>query len=374
MFNKYLYLIFLLTSLIFTPSQSNAQSVDTLKVDTLIDVLTLQKEDVRTVNAYLSLAEEYLRVSDYTVGLTYADLAKELADKIDYKNGQLDANLIIADIYLNFHSDFKKSIKHFDNALELAEELNSEMDKLKVYQGYSLNYAYVKNYPLALSFNEKAISIAEEMEEDQLLSDLNAYGGGMYEESGDTARAIEMYQEVERIENERNFLHTSFASLIMIAHYYFLEGDIEKSLQMYRSAITRFERHHDFRWTSYGHAEIAKVHLADNNFEVAEKHALAGLEIAQKFSLNKERGDNYHALSLVYNAKGDKVNQSKYEKAYHALLDSVIIDLKPRAVEEITPNDQSEKSGLYSQFKSLIVILILTGLVVFLSGFLGKKR
>ena len=373
MYYRYLYSLFFLVILVATPSPTCAQSIDSLKLDTLIDVLTLQKEDVRTVNAYLSLSDEYVRVSEHTIGLTYADLAKELAHKISYKEGELEATLNMAHIYLNYHLDFKKSTNYYDEALQLAEELNSDEDKVRVYRGYSLVYTFVNDYQLAISFNQKAIEIAENMNDDQLISDLTAYGGSMYEESGDTAKALEMYQTVESIEAEHNFINTSFASLVMIAHYYFLEGDIERSLQMYRSAITKFERLHDYRWTSYGHAEIAKVHIADSNYDVAEKHALAGLELAHKFDLRKERADNYHSLSLIYKAKGDEIKHKKFQKAYTALLDSVIVDIDPREVGELN-GIQEGSNNPYSQIKSLVVILILTGIVVFLAGIFRKKR
>lgn len=373
MFYSYLRTIFTITAF-FLAVSGRAQGVDTARVDTLIHYLTLQKSDSATVDAYLDLSDEYMKVFDYSISLTYADLANELARKIGYKEGELLASMGIAHIYLAYHLDYRRAIKYYDHSLKLAEELNSELNKIAIYKGYALVYAAVNNFDLAISFNDRAIEIAETMNDDRLISDLHAYGGSIYEEMGDTAKALEMYEVVVSIEEENNYINTSFPALAAIAHYYFLKGDNSKSLRMYRSAIKKFERMQDYRWTAYGHAEIARVYLSENKLDKAERHALKGLEISQIYDLNKEIADNYLVLSQVYKAMGDQVNQQKYEELYHSIVDSVMVDINPRISEIANTSDKANTgSGTSTQLLSGAVILGLTVLLVFLSGFSRKK-
>lgn len=370
------HILLLSLGLTFFSLNAKAQTIDSLKLDTLITVLSLEKEDIRTVNAYLSLCNEYVGVTDYSIALTYANLAKDLSHKIGHDRGELDANFQIAHIYLAYYMDFQTAAEYYDQAHEIVKRMNSDRDLIEVYRGYAAVYAFTHKYQVAIAFNQEAIKLAERMGDYQLISDLNAYGGNMYEELGDTANAIKMYKEVERIEEENNYLNTTFGALTTIAHYHFLEGDFEESLRLYRSAIKRFERMQDFRWTSYAHAEIANVYMVDGQLKKAEKHALAGLEIAQKYELNKERSDNYYVLSNVYLALGDEENSRKYQDAYQALQDSVQVDVKERKFQSQFDENElnASKSSLWSGFLNSLIIVAFTILAVVIGGMVRRNR
>lgn len=352
-----------------------SQSIDSVKLDTLISVLTYENEDVRTVNAYLGLSEEYVRVTEYENGLTYAILGRDLANKIGDERGELDALLGIAHLNLAYYLDFEKSLEFYDEALILAEKLDSDQDRISIYRGLTAVYTSVENYNTALAYNKKAISIAKSSGSDRQVSDLSAYGGEIYEELGDTVKALEMFQEVVDIEQRNNFSETSNASLSIVGHYYFLEGDVEKSLKHYRSALTRFERLQDWRWVSYLHAEIAEVLNFSGDTDKAEKHALKGLSIAQDLDLNKERGDNYYVLAAVYRSKGDKENAIKYQSAYDNLMDSVIVKLEDREIstDQNEVDNSKTSNGLQQGLINCLIILGIMGLVVFISGLSRKK-
>ena len=367
-------LLFLAALFCLKGESCHAQTVDSLKLDTLITVLTLEKKDVRTVNAYVDLADEYIRVTDYPIGLTYAGLAKDMAAEIEYKEGELEATIVIAHLYLAYYLDFKASIVQFDHAFDLANELNSDADLLIVYRGYANVYAGVMKFEKAIEFNQKAIDLASQLGLDQTVSDLSAYSGSMYEELGDTAKAIQLYSEVEQIEQENNFVNTSNVALVSIAHYYWLIGDVDKSVKLYRSALTRFERLQDNRWVSYTHAELANIYISTKDFERAEKHALKGLDIAQTLDLNKERGDNYKVLANIYSAKGDMALSEKYQKAYDDLMDSVVVELEYRDIDVgLVTSSSPNSSKTLSRWLTVLSLLGLIGFVVLLAGMPSKK-
>ncbi|MBD3638219.1 MAG: hypothetical protein HUJ25_12775 [Crocinitomicaceae bacterium] len=365
----------LLVCALFWSPVSKAQTIDSTKLDSLILILTLQNKDAQTVDTYLALADEYLAVSDFPISLTYANLARDLSKEIDYKVGEMDAAFSIAHIYVSYYLEFKKGIRYYDEALRLAEELNSQEGIIRAYRGYSFVYSSVHNYQLAIEWNNKAIDLARKQNNDQLVSDLSAYSGSMYEDIGDTLKALEMYQQVEEIEEENNYMNTSNAALTSIAHYNFLIGDINKSLRLYRSAITRFERLNDFRWESYARAEISRVYIAAGNLDLAEKHAQEGLRLAQEFNLKKERKDNYYVLALLYRTLGDEPSARKYQEAYANLQDSVLVNIEERKL----PGEQSEvttssSSTSYYIWRNLLIIVLLIAIIVFFSGFQLKRR
>ncbi|UKN02286.1 tetratricopeptide repeat protein [Paracrocinitomix mangrovi] len=364
--NLYLSLVFL--ALFQFQGSAKAQTVDSLRLDSLITILTLEKDSSQTVDVYLSLADEYMRVTDYTIASTYTDLALDLAVKIGYKEGELRATLNMAHMYLAYYLDYTKSISFYDHALKLAEEIGNDEDYLSVYRGYSNLYSSVGNHSSALHFNEKAIEVAERIGDQEVVSELNAYAGSIYEESGDNAKAIECYEKVESIEDANNYMGTSNAAYTVIAHLYYLKGDFKRSIKLYRTAIKRFERLQEFRWVSYTHSEIAGVLIEDGQMELAEKHALKGLEIAELYDLNKERGDNYKMLANVYKAKGNTEKYQKYQKAYEEFTDSVMVKLEDRVAVQQSVSLPPSSGVSFKTLINLAIILFFVIIAVFLSG------
>lgn len=372
-----LYVLLCIFPVFLGAQKASAQSIDSLKLDSLIFVLTLDKKDSSTVDAYLSLAKEYENVSEYTIALTYSDLAFDMARKIHYKEAEFESAYKIAHVYLAYSLDFENALRHYDEALKIAEELRDDEKILSVYSGYSSLYASVKQYDEAIHFNQKGIELAKKIGDEQLVSSLNAYGGNMYEENGDTSKAIEMYEEVLRIEEANNYVNSSKASLATIAHYYHLIGDLEKSLDQYRSALKRFERLKDNRWVSYIHAEMAKVYIDAGNLGRAEKHALKGYEIALQYELNKERGDNLYVLAEVYEAMGKDKKANEYRTKFNNLMDSVQVELTPRGsiYDKSNPEASPAKStAWYSGFISAIIICLMIGIMLVGAGILYRNR
>ena len=270
-------------------SFSFSQSIDSLKLDTLIEVLTYQKNDIRTVDAYNELSAEYLRVGDYFIALAYSELAIDMADDIGYRNAEFEATCSVAYIYMAYLLDFEKSLKYYEKALDLALISKSNEELIKVYRGISSVFSGVLNFEAALMYNQKAIEIAAGTDDNSLMSDLKAYEGSIYEDLGDTTSAISSYKEVLQIEEDNNFENTSMASMTCIARYHYLMSDLSTSLKYYRIALKKFQRNHDNRWVAYIHSQMATVYLAEGSIIRAEKHGMAGLNIATEFQLNKER-------------------------------------------------------------------------------------
>ena len=352
---------------------TNAQQIDSIKLDTLIAVLTLQQENIRTVNAYNELSQDYIDIFDFLTGLKYAELGLDLSRKIEFKEGELRALCGLGHIYLAYYLDFEKSVSYYDQALVVANELNADEYKIQIYRGYTTIFATQGQYELSLSYNEKAIEIAEKIKDDQTISDLNAYGGNIYEETGDTAKAMLMYEEVVRIESATNYRYSSKAALITVAHYYFLKGDIDKSLKQYRIAMKRFERLKDLRWVAYTHSEMSKVYLAAGILERAEQHGLAGLEIAEDLDLLKEKSDNCLVLSQVYT----ELKNDSLANLYKVRYDSLMAEINPVELSEVVIADEisgqdgpseTKSQGTFGKLIQIAVMLGLIGVFVFFAG------
>jgi len=368
-------LIVLISVLTFL-SNSRAQEIDSLTLDSLTTFLTLQTNDGRMVSAYNTLTSEYLAVSNHETATEYANLAKDMAREISDDEGELEALCNLAHIYSSYNLEYQKSIDYLDQAYELSNELELEDYQIRVNRGYTATFSALGDYDNALVHNESAIKIAKSKGDNSNVSDLSAYGGNIYEAQGDTVNALKLYKQVVDIETANNFENCSNASLIIVAHYYNLKGDLEKSIKQYKIALTKFERLGDQRWVAYTHSEMCKVYLSYGKIRLAEIHGLEGLRISEELKLEKEITDNYSVLIDVYAARGDSDSEKMYQIKYDSIMDLTQIEVhSDHDNVVISTNDAS--SSHKSPWSGVIQALIILGLVVvsvLIYGMISSKK
>jgi tetratricopeptide (TPR) repeat protein len=346
-----------------------AQDTTTAKIDSLIMLLMNDAEDPAKVDVYNALSDEYLNLN-YQKSIEYTDLAVDLAVKLDYKEGLLKSRLAEAHLEMAYLLNYEKSRKLYSDILPLAIELKDRHAEMSVYKWLSYIYGAQKHYELAEEYNQKAMDIATELKSDKDLSDLHAYAGGLSEESGDTAKAIDHYAEVLAIERKNDFRETSNASMIVIARYYYLIDDPGQSLKYYRIALKNFERMNDVRWVSYTHAEMANLYIYKEDYKRAEQHALKGLEIAELNNFKKEIGDNCLVLTNIYT----KIDSTEKAKFYQAKFDSIQASLNPIAAAPAPSllKDEEDSSSPKNKMNGFLQAIILCIPVILFCLFMGR--
>lgn len=313
--------ILLFIVIVLSALNVKAQYLDSLRVDSLVGLLMNDERTIEKVQVYRQLSFEHLNV-DHNASLNYSEKGLKLAEELDYTAGVFNSKVDLGRLYMNYNLDLDKALGYFVDAEKLVDQVEV-LDQINLYRGMSGVYFSMKNYDKAKFYNEKSQELAEPLGEYQRVSDLKAYMGSLYEEIGDTATALTYYAEVLDLETENNFSETTNASLISVAHYYFLIDDVDNSLKYYRIALTKFERMMDQRWTAYTHSEMARIFVLINDVDRAQKHAERGLKIAKEFSLQKEIGDNYKALAFIGEQIGDSDQAKTYNKLYQELQDSL---------------------------------------------------
>lgn len=364
------FLVLTLTSI----NGAFSQDTTTAKIDSLIMLLMNDTEDPAKVDVYNNLSDEYLNFN-YQKSIEYTDLANKLAVKLGYKEGILRSNLAKGHLEMAYMLNYERARKIYTESLPLAIELKDKSSEMSIYKWLSYIYGAEKAYHLAKEYNQKAMVIATELKSDKDLSDLNAYMGGLCEESGDTAAAIDHYAEVLAIERKNDFRETSNASMIVIARYYYLIDDPGQALKYYRIALKNFERMNDQRWVSYTHAEMANLYVYKKDLKRAEQHGLKGLEIAELNNFKKEVADNCLVLTNIYLAM-DSTSKAEF---YQAKYDSVQASLNPVSVLP-DPNlikDKKDNTGSKEKmngFLQAIILCIPVVLLVLMAGWPRKKK
>ena len=346
------------------------------RIDSLITLLISSDESPEKVDIYIKLSNEYLQ-QDYNTSLKYAKEGLTLAFKIEDLEGILDCHMTIAYIHLAFTLDLQAALSSYEDALQLAQDMGRVEDEMIIYRGISNVYGQLGNYDAAEDYMTQALKIAEEMNDESAISSINAYLGSMFEEDGDTTMALVYYKAVYEIEQRSKFENASNPSLITIAHYHFLTGDIKEAIRFYRIALKRFQRDLDNRWLSYTHSMLANLYLSTGNFERAEAHAINGLSIAQHYNLTKEITDNYHILIDIADSLGKPELADRYKKAFEAmqariredadLLNAKVNDIVIPESKEIEQANANSGDGMNRFLMAILISLPVVLLILFMS-------
>lgn len=344
-------------------------------IDSLVLLLMNEHESPQKVVNYLKLSDLH-KDQDHAEALRYSQEGLSLASRIGDMEGMLQCELSVAHIYMSYIVDFDKAISSYDEALELAVELDDRESEMLAYKGKSYVYGALGNFEAAEDYLGHALSIAEELDDTERISSYNGYLGGLYEENDQMDKAMLCYEKVVDIERSGKFQTTTDNSILVVAHYYFLKEDMDQAIHFYRIALKRFQRDQNYRWQSYTHSELARLHMKQGNFERAESHAINGLSLAQDFDLSKEISDNYLVLIDVADSLGKHELSDRYQKAYDTLAshlerDKELInsDITPAQLAANTASSKEEVKATepaMNRFVNTLIIAFPVGLLLLL--------
>ncbi len=275
-------------------SHINTETKSAVKVDLLV-----QKAEILLINNYKS-AEEILLD------------AQQLANDIDYSEGLLKVNSMLADIYTYYSVDYFKAMQLSSSALLIAKDIEDKTAELKMHQNISFIFSSLKDIEKAISYAESAYLLALEIDNPRELTNLNTLLGNYYELLGDTSKMINHYGAVLKYVNN-SFFNEVPSNYLSAGKYYLLKGNVGKAETFYEKAIKVSERNGNAKDLSHTLAETATFYLFKNDGDKALSNILRGLNIADSLGYVKEEAQHYKVLSEIYQY------QENYEKANRAI-------------------------------------------------------
>ena len=368
------------------PVFSQKQSSIT-KTNSLITQLNKVEQDTNRViilnELVLLLTEEH-----YDLALQYADSALQLATKLKYKKGLCTAHSLLGNIHLNYTLSFAEALSEFNSTLEL-----TSISDWKQTQEINSKLAYIhkrqNNYVKSIRYYNTAIQLAEEHNDVQSISKYYSYVAEIYELEQNMELAKEYLLKILELEKSRNFENSEPAALTAIAHYYILQKQYQQAEKYYLDAFAQSKKTNNHRWESYTLNLLASLQLTMNNNAQALDYALQGLNLAEKYKLLKEIGDNHNILTAIYDSQGNHQKAFFHYKAGKEIDDSIFSMEKVKEVARIQAiydaTARQEKLAMLEKEKALdkselqktqIIVFALIGglaLMLILSVFLYRN-
>ncbi len=311
------YLLFIAVLFIGASYSSNDRPVDSL-TELLKKTTTNGTARVDLLNA---IAEKLME-DDHQRSLVSAYEALGLAKKIGYKKGIYSSNYLLGKLHTNYTLSFGTAIAYFTEAAK-ASDKNNWFEHLDLLTQMAFIHKRQGDFEKASNYYLLAIELATKHNETKKISNLYGYLSEVYEAEGNEQEAMECLQKILEIEKRTNYKNTEPAAFIAIAHYYELQKQFGPAESYLLDAQRVFETTGNHRWESYTNYLLAKLNLQKKDHKAGINYAKNGLELAKKFQLIKEEGDNHYILAILYDAANDHKNAYLHHKALKQIDDSI---------------------------------------------------
>lgn len=287
------------------------------KIDSLVKVLAVQKEDTSKVKTLNALAAEYIEKAP-DKAIESAQLALTLAEKLKFQSG-------IATAYSNLgntaksKADFESALDYLQKALKINESLQNKKAISTSYNDIGNVYWTQGKMQEALKFNKQAYELKVALNDQKGLALVCNSIGGIYSDQGDYAIALEYYLKSLKILEKIN-LRTKLPII------YNNIGNIYRNQNKYTEALTYFFKSlaiakeiGNRKSEANTYNKIGTVYDNQGKYEDAISYYNQSLQIKREIGDKKGIADTYNNIGVLYKYRKD------YTKALDFLLKSLAI-------------------------------------------------
>lgn len=326
-------------------------------IDSLQKVLKSNISDKEKVDTYVEIAAEYSD-SDSLKTHQYATQAIQLAEKISYPEGKIDAlheigrwnqslgndkeaetifRQIIQEaekyqytkgkakglnelgVTYEIQGKYNQALTHYLKALEIYQELNDKKGTAIVYNNLGVSHEVQGKYDEALAYYFKALKIVQELNDKKAIANIYSNIGVIHDYQGHYDKVLEYNFKALKVREEigdKSGIATTFNNIGIV---YNKQGKYDETLAYYSKALEINKEIKDKRGMAYNYSNMGTIYGKQGNYEKALEYGFKAL------NLFKEIG-NKRGIALSSDYIGDVyLTQKNYEKALHYVLKSLAI-------------------------------------------------
>lgn len=370
---------------------------------------SLAQSDTTLVQSLRDSSYQY-SYSNPDRAIEFADRALEIANQIGYKEGVAGAHGDLGYSY-SVKGEFEKALHHFDEgiplsksigdslawvsmlvdkggvfklkseyhqalevyfeALKLCREMDLERGTAATLTSIGLSYFELEETDNALEFYQQALEINERLENKPNLAVIYNNMGLLYGDEGDYDQSLEYHEQALDLRRELEYPLEIANSLNNIGRLHMQQGRNELAIDYLNRAFQLVDGQ-DQDLSSIIHENLAKLYIADKQFDQALVHAKETLALSKEFGSKLGEKIGYELLAEIYENTGD------YEQAYlnqqklTSVKDSILNAEKAQQINELQTKyetAQKEKEiAVLEQEKhrqALLRNIFLGGLILF---------
>ena len=321
------------------------------KIDSLLKIVQIAKEDTNKVIALNELAVQYRQIGNSEKGIQYEKIAIPLAKQLNYKKGEARANGNMG-LLLNDLGRLDEAANHHRIALTIRENIGDRQGSGNSYTNLGHIHYDLGNFDSAKYFYMKTLKIREELKDEYGLANcyndlgnvskilgslsdaltyqvnslkirekindqygvVDSYGniGGVYSEQSNFPEALKNYKKSLEYAEPLNYKRPMINAFTGIGNIHNRQGNLPEALKNFLSALRISKEINNKRGISMCHDNIGIVLAKQKNYKEAQDNFLAAIAI------NDKTGDKYGQIrsytnlgTIYYEQANSLIKQNK---------------------------------------------------------------
>lgn len=327
-------LIIVLLQVAFTNAQSN-------KIDSLKQLLQVEKQDTNKVTLLWKLAEQYQFFKPDTT-LQLAQQAYLKAKHINYIEGESRSlGLMATGQYLL--GNYTAALSNYTQKLQIEEKRNNSRNYVSALNNIGLMYILLADYPKALNYLYKAdstIHIAGNDVKKETQTQVFGNFGETYYRMKKSDSAFYYFSKVLNYGISNNIDFYQGSALLGLGNVKAADGQDTLALSYYRRALSFLNDGTNNDMLCETAQGLANIFLKINKPDSALQYAKMSLNIGKKDGFLSRELDAANFLSTFYKTKKKYDSAFVYKEKAVVLQDSLKGQAKTRETMMITTNEQ----------------------------------
>ncbi len=233
------------------------------KVDSLVQLLSVSKQDTSRVKILNKLSWDLLNIGDFEPAMKYAEEALALSEKLSFSDGAYYAYMRMGNIFM-FLGNSEQSLKKFLLAHKIATQTGNTKKKAQVLVGI----------------------------------------GNFFYQQGKHTEALENYSQGLKLWQQLGDNKEIAGTYVNMANIYGEQGNEIVAMERYLDALKTYEASGNKLEVAKCYSNIGLLFFDKRNFTEAIKYTSLSLKI------EKELGDKY-GMAMDHNALGDSYRELK---------------------------------------------------------------
>lgn len=332
LYSLFFSLFFLLP---FTPSSQNE--------DSIAKNISSQTADSNRVKVINKFAKSYANDGNYTLALKYGLQAYELAKKIGYLRGQINASYNVGFTYYK-KGNYPEAITYQLQSLKWSEKINDARLKSNANDELGNIYSSMNNFEKAIQYYTTSLELRKKSGNKEALAASYNNLGILYDEyMGEYSKALEYYNESLRINtevNNRQEMAKNYANIGVI--YNFLKNYSE-ALKYLQKSVEIDEKEGYSEGASAGYITLADIYYSLKKYRECGTYYQKGIDIAKLYGIKDYLKAGYLGRVVLDSTLGNYKEVFSSYKKYIAYRDSLDNEENNKKILENEYNYKLEK-------------------------------
>jgi len=317
--------------------------------------------DTAGVNKLLQQSKDQFS-KDPNKAIEIAHQAKDLADKIDFKQGAAYALKNVGLGYY-FQGKYAETMDYWEQSLKIFEELNDDVGIANLLGNIAAVYANRGDDARSLEYLLRALKLAEKKNDTLRIVTVNNNIASIYFNkpgSSDKAKALnylmtalslneatgnkqalgivsenigEIYLEMNQLDKAQSYFERSIQALDSgansavayngIGKIYIKKGDYNQALNYHNKALSIAEKANSPRHIEGTLRDIANLYVKQKNFTTALNYYDRARLIAEELKAVPDLKDIYSGMAISYANTNDFKNAFKYQELFGNIKDTL---------------------------------------------------